>query len=144
MNKEQQLREAIIKAVPEIMELKLGCKVKDIFGKDCRYCGHRTDDESEHREFQVLDYDGILGEIEENDFNGVIIGRPITLADVLRAIDKTDLTKTKQYVEEKWTMPEFAGHIVLKLIDMWDLTKDYDNQPQPVKDFLYNLLVEHE
>ena len=103
MNKEQQLREAIIKAVPEIME------------------------EGEYI----------------NDFRNPI-GRPITLTDVLRAIDKTDLTKTKQYVEEKWTMPEFAGHIVLKLIDMWDLTKDYDNQPQPVKDFLYNLLVEHE
>ena len=135
MNKEQELREAIIKAVPEIMELKLGCKVKDIFGKDCRYCGHRTDDESEHREFQVLDYDGILGEIEENDFNGVTIGRPITLADVLRA---------SQDIMSKGNDNSVFEEDMENIVMNWNLKEPLSNQSQPVKDFLYNLLVEHE
>ena len=98
MNKEQQLREAIIKAVPEIME------------------------EGEYI----------------NDFRNPI-GRPITLTDVLRAIDHPEI------------MVDVYGRFLMNVRPVplcqeaqWNLKEPLSNQSQETKHFLYNLLVEHE
>jgi len=68
----------IISVVPEIMELKMGCHVKDFRGD----CVLREKYKHTHEDlFETLDGRSVV-QIRE------IIGRPITLADVLLAVDK--------------------------------------------------------
>ena len=80
--------------------------------------------------------------MSEEDFEKVDLSEIITLADVLLAIDKTDITKCEQYKKENWTMPEFAGYIVIKLVNLWNLKdNNLENQSDECKQFLTDLLT---
>ena len=108
----EQLKERIIELVPEIGELKFGCEV--LLENNVK----RTISGSDNRGYyQTLESDLTLVEdgIEE------IIGRPITLEDVLRAID------------ERWETPR-------SLLQIWQLGKPLDDQPEEVIDFLKEIL----
>lgn len=142
-NKQYQKLEKIIKeACPETMELKIGCEVEvEIYGGMNPFIFLGSEDKK-----LILkkkdDYKTIMSppDTEHNRKFIKILSSPLQLHHLLRAIDKTDLTKLKQYREEKWTMPEFAGHIVLKLIDLYDLTKSLKENCE--NDTLANFLYE--
>ncbi len=134
------VRAACIRAVPEIMELKFGCEVLTQkgsgvivveshmvgFGRGCKVilAGRTTVYEGKERDFEIL-------------------GRPITLADVLRAIGNVDY----QYIVS------FDGHI-LKLRNLtetglmtyegtgvyWNLALGLLDQSEPTLSFLAGIL----
>jgi len=131
---EDKTKQKIQELVPEIMELKFGC------------------------EFMVFDNKRIIVTIENEDVrnlsgdvvftnsiekiktspNSVILGRPITLADVLLAMEKVG----------KYILVDITGNLFTHdmsdgaLVDegIWDLTKNYDDQEQSVKDFIGQIL----
>ncbi len=142
MNKEQykQLEDKIKEAVPEIMELKKGCYITGM-GHSCAeilkingekitvlHGGYRIDTEN-------------MQDIEEFC---EIIGRDITLEDVLVAMSKELLEK---FIDIKWS----ANHIVLidNRLDnirgddrcIWIMGKPLSEQREETKQFLCNLLV---
>lgn len=65
--------------------------------------------------------------------------RPITLADVLRAIDKSTGVMVSITVTG-----EIRVHDGVPTTSQWDLTTDYDGQTQEVKDFIGTLLAVNE
>jgi len=111
MTKLQQLREAIIKEIPEIIKLKFGCKVR-IYTKGEEIAATESNPDSIHNIDEIVVVDdymerskvfvwdsdefrfdevkkGITGEDEDDEaFFFEIIGRKITLADVLRVLNK--------------------------------------------------------
>lgn len=97
----------IIEAVPEIMA-RVEC--------DCYYCAQR----------------------EHNGGGGhYLTGRPITFADVLRAIEKEKRGDSLKSPNLK-RLSEFSG--VVELLDMWHMALHYDGQTQKVKEFVGKLL----
>ena len=132
MNKLQQLEAKIQEAVPEIMELKFGCRV--LLENDVK----RTilkDNNGKGYYFSVLENDLTLIRegIEE------ILGRPITLEDVLMAIDiskkKTPLVvgingEFSEEIQNGW-----KGH------ETWKLGSPLQDQPEETIDFLHSLIV---
>ena len=79
----QSVREKIIKAVPEIMELKFGCLLENKMTGWHAHLIHSKEDGSEQLVCRLT------GDIQGGNIEGFhnILGRPITLADVLRAIE---------------------------------------------------------
>lgn len=67
--------------------------------------------------------------------------RPITLADVLRAINKPVRMQMMNIpdVSEAVMVPAIDNSVAV-LLSKWNLTTDYDNQTQEVKDFIGKLL----
>ena len=63
--------------------------------------------------------------------------RPITLADVLRAMPDTEF-QVKVKPKEGWVLRKLHGEG--GLMCMWDLTKPYDDQEEEVKLFIGKLL----
>ena len=128
--KYKKIREAIIKACPELLELEFGQRIKSKYGID-NVGKYIVKERKEYRSGGMTDiyYDVVNSLAKDKPFeiscgdledNYKIIGKPNSLVSVLKTIDKTDITKCEQYKKENWTMPEFAGHIVLELVDKWD------------------------
>ena len=122
-----ELKKKLIELVPEIGELKFGCEV--LLENNVK----RTISGSDNRGYyQTLESDLTLVEdgIEE------IIGRPITLEDVLRAIEKTIkkglLNPDLKRKSELWE--------IQRIIELWQLGKPLDDQPEEVIDFLKEIL----
>lgn len=77
----KEVSEKIIKAVPEIRELNFGCELK------MEYSGTVIVFKDEKPYPKIINLDGeIFSTTEEFE----IIGRPITLEDVLRAVDNLE------------------------------------------------------
>lgn len=133
-----ELRKKIIKALPEILDLKFGCEV--IMGSGL---------------YTVLFYDEVEGEvsiapkirpkskhclnIKKGRLGNKIIGRPITLADVLRAVDKIGLPKHflilpsgNIYLFETGYLGEAKAN--------WNLKEPLSGQSKETIEFLNNLL----
>jgi hypothetical protein len=129
----KEVREAIIAAVPEIMELKFGCRVrlKSSTENNVHIIIYSWETESGDRRYGIDGY--VIADFKEKDFE--ILGRPITLADVLRAID-TDLA-----------INDFGYFI--RIVDCevrdyyygWDLSKPLDGQSDEVWRFLHSVLI---
>lgn len=126
----QKLKEIIWKANPEILELKFGCEFEDngimIGDSMCLYDKDDIDTASDN-------LDGI----------GEILGRPITLAAVLLAIEQ----KFQFYAS--WTQQTNAIlELLLPKYDngtlvhdaYWDLTKDLEGQSNECIDFISKVL----
>ena len=141
MNKLQQLEAKIQEAVPSIMELKFGCEVLV-----------QIDDE--FREKNVVSKMGVneIGIDVEGNFHDIeaikeadfieILGRPITLEDVLMAIDiskkKTPLVvgingEFSEEIQNGW-----KGH------ETWKLGSPLQDQSEETIDFLHTLLTNKE
>jgi hypothetical protein len=159
LEKYNQLVEKIVEAVPEIMELKLGCRIEcrnnilanqyglngegyvvtshsAAFNDKLCYMATR---EKGHREVD-------LPFIYHNPKWFKIIGRPIQLADVLRAINSLGDTKKTYAISQEGKF--FSVRYIPALLDYeveyyskWDLSLPLDQQNDEVKEFLYNLLV---
>ena len=140
----------IIELVPDIMELAYGCLVIYKFFGDlgtfeakCRYSHrvgnrHYVIDENDHVHFV---YSKEVGKEELK-----VLGRPITLADVLRAMEKiSDETRVWMGVLTTGQIFHNAPHndsnAFYQIIDCtWNLATHYDGQTQEVKDFIGKLL----
>lgn len=113
------VREAVIKAVPEILELKFGCVVNNFLkGTAVILKVHKYEGESDC--YDVAYYELPEMVVERTPFNNwEILGRPITLADVLLAIGFVQ--KRSSYYCEVGT----GRFIKSKKIDL-DTSKDTD------------------
>ena len=120
-NKTEKIREIIIKAVPEIVELKRGCKIVE---------GSMI--------YIHADYVGFINKYgEKHDgtiLDSEIIGRDITLEDVLVAMENS--IRGEAAIEE-------AQAITLKIISLWRMGKTLEDQDEPTIDFIYNLLKQN-
>lgn len=92
------LQERIVKVVPEIMELKFGCKVKIVGGSsfsgrvfDC-VDGDMTVQPHPYGEGSLRSNGDSCGSCDFDKGEYEILGRDIQLADVLRAIEETRKT----------------------------------------------------
>ncbi len=137
MNKYEQLKKVIQEANPEIMELKFGCEftyqgltpkysgsyfVSWVDKKGDIYCSKPGIEESEY-------FGSKSFEVEGNNMQ--ILGRPIRLADVLLAVDKSYRAKRMAGIDQNR----------LKVLWQWDLRDDnLDHQGEETKQFLIDLL----
>lgn len=130
------VKDKIVEAVPEIMELKFGCQFYDETDYPMTLVDLILD-----KKDRIIKLRTITCDIQ-NTRHGTpidishykIIGRPITLEDVLRAGKKLTLyvnskgqINTKNTLENKWHWCN------------WHLGKTFDEQPQQTKDFLYDI-----
>lgn len=129
--------------VPEVMELKFGCEVRKTFIKSD--FGHsereykqkglylRRDRDTLGRTIAIrVLFDGNKRPNDCDELDLEILGSPITLAVVLRAIGKnmTDIYK--------------APDAKIDTMYKWNLEHDnYDDQSQETKDFIGSLLTPH-
>lgn len=139
MSKLQQLTEAIHREIPEILELKFGCK----------YVDNKDDIILYVRSISNHHY-GILQRSMSNTLYGCvksdakILGRDIQLADVLRVMNQASI---KSFIGD-WTINE-RGHFVKQLVnhqniiqaERWDLEKTLHLQKPETIDFLCDLIV---
>lgn len=135
MNNLQTLKNRIVAVVPEIMELKFGCEL---------YHGIATFylDMNRNGEIWVLQDNQVkLKNWFIKDIQ--ILGRPITLADVLRAIgnmliivdSEGNFYKMQMKLSDK--LPKLGSHL-----GTWDLTKDLDGQSEDTIEFLLEIIPE--
>ena len=133
------IREACIKANPEIMELKFGCLIhckdfKDFPNTIRPYAGYKFSKELDRNVAQVLSSGGQLHQMDENH---EILGRPIRLADVLLALD---VNSTDPY----WKIGASSSLFVIQYGEdkcVWFLREDdLRHQSEETLEFLANLL----
>lgn len=136
------VREAVIRVVPEIMELKFGCEVEFIprDGEMERGVIMREDLGNLHSpmegyEVLVGGFQGRVGFIEREE-NYKIIGRPIQLADVLIAIGKSEKMAytTLTLYGTKVTIVYRGSYC------HWNLSQPLDGQEESTLEFLAELL----
>lgn len=155
------IKAKIVELVPEIMELKHGNRFRwngDVWFINCVRC-------SDERVFaysctgDMHDFSNAsLGEKDKweykykhflkSDFNGEdaeyfeILGRPITLADVLMVLGKQDYGFRKLIIDTggwmQWVEWNPERHLSGGV--RWDLTKDFDHQSPETKAFIGSLL----
>lgn len=137
---EDKTKQKIQELVPEIMELEFGCR---FYFKGSMYgCIVVNSSVWKYIAFMVqiphleAKYDRINRRDIINDI--VILGRPITLADVLLAMEKIGKYILVDVTGNLFTHDMSDGALVDEGI--WDLTKNYDDQEQSVKDFIGNVL----
>ena len=122
----QAVKEAIVKAVPEIMEygdmFKVHISNLDGLDRVVTVANEATMDQIKNNP-RIDEYE--------------ILGRPITLEDVLASLPwialedmKFSIPLRKKTFRLRWK----------KLFCDWTLCLPLDNQPEPVIDFLYSLL----
>ena len=135
-----KLKKVIQQANPEIMEFKMGCEV-EIKGDKYTVLGeiHRGLISLFNRE---LNYITEIG----NDNRYTILGRPITLADVLIALNKTGrhfaVDSYGTFFEERDDGEE--GYCWEQIFDgrrhIWNLKDNLDAQSETTKQFLIDIL----
>lgn len=143
MTKDQkikEIREACIRANPEIVELKFGCKVEfdksyceyTCVGKDEDYYTYWKDKgDDERHNFTVSERDG-WKPIE-------IIGRDIRLADVLYVIKQNIHEKESRHQLAKVSMSDQVNRLLYT--NRWNLLKDnLEDQSEDTISFIHNLL----
>lgn len=136
----EKLKKAIIKEIPEIVELKFGCFVR--YGE--KYEGlavfenwiSRTE-----KTIRVLDL--IFGQQKELKHKWIkIIGRKITLADILRVLSKGD--KKELMIEDSWGV-DVGSYVVAGLLNLWNLSKnDLNLQSEKTIAFLTNIILKED
>jgi len=144
------IREKIIEANPEIVKLKFGCefqmcagRVFTFFGMDCFNDGNRV--------YYLTDEKVVVGQMFSKKAieNWKIIGRPITLSDILLAIDKADpyypIVVTQNcsmlgtYRGTMQSISDYPGQTWTDVVK-WNPKKTLENQSKKYINFLYKLL----
>lgn len=152
MNKTQKLQkitEAIHKVCPDLLELRFGTKIKE---KDCADIGTFICQESFlergreekyriwcewNRQMITMEYSMIMTG-QGFDDRIEILGQPITLPAILRAIEK-------RYKEYQFATIASNGWFHFgSLRCFFDLTKTLDQQEEPVISLLYSILCQNE
>lgn len=134
----QQLTEAIIELVPEIKDLKFGCKVMGIDGIESICLG--MDMVQQHIFFwnETL---GICTNIKDEHIDK-ITGRDITLADVLLAINRIPQMCLKFDVWTDGTLLAEWDDRDVDDLPKWDLTKPLHLQEQETINFLHDVICQ--
>lgn len=139
----EKVRAKVIEAVPDIMRLGFGCRVERYAGITDTVVRIGTGD---HYPFRVMIYrperDGHVTifdyECNKDEVEAwKVIGRPITLADVLRAIEKEKRGGRLKSPNLK-RLSEFSD--VLTLIDLWNLALSLNDQEPEVIEFIGKVL----
>lgn len=132
-------KQRIQELVPEVMELKFGCEIEfdgDSFGTIVGLNSHG---------WVVANHRHLSSAVLVNAVDvSQILGSPITLAVVLRAIEKANtpyFLELSTYHEELllgyYEKPKREGYYTHAY---WNLTKDYDDQSEETKAFIGKLL----
>lgn len=129
---------------PDIMELKFGCEVIIKWQTNPKVSGvlFRTFLNGENDVVDVKNKIWSTNPTNKKCPQVVeILGRPITLADVLLAIQKHK-GKFVDHDNDKSISDgiDDLNETTLALLGFWNLTKNYDDQDQPTKDFIGSLL----
>lgn len=141
--KHNEIREKIIAAVPEIVELKFGCCIEDFMRGQAVIIDvqHHEGESDTYTQY----YDKIpKPEVYQSPFhNWEIIGREIRIADILFAIGKTDCPKHKAFNHlavsmygEFYNADEKSG----KVLATYNLRKDSLADNPQCWDFLHSIL----
>ena len=135
MNKYEKLKQIIQQANPEIMELKFGCVVTYEGSVGIPRIRHVATVLNKTQSGGIAVYTSFIQYFIPEELE--ILGRPITLSDVLLAIKaykiKLDFdTRSQPFL----FITDWNDKTVI-----WDLTKPFDDQSQEIKDFLVGLLV---
>lgn len=124
----KKLKKAIISAVPDIVELKFGCK---IISKKYREYGLVS---------IIYNYNVATNKIETNNIGAIkpkdifkILGRPITIEDILSVLKHKNIA-----IESNEYFILNGNRIKIE----WKFNKPLDQQPKETIDFLYNLIYE--
>ena len=162
MKKLEKLKRVIIKAVPEIVELKFGCKVYigDFIKKhrirkitDIYYFDSKNPNCVKCDNGIVIGAENCRQVWQEREFysfekdNVKIIGRDIQLADVLIAMQEEGEEYSDEFIVidcfgDFWKYDRDAEndeHLHIK----WQLNKSLDNQDKKTIEFLHDLLVKN-
>jgi len=121
--KEEELRQAIIKAVPEIVKKEFGCKAVEkstgmmfFWNSHCWQCVNNYNVKK-----------------SMNEFRGIIIGRDIRFADVLILLGEYKPVGVNKHYTDSNTLWHLYG--------WWKLENDnLDNQSEETKQFLYDVI----
>ncbi len=129
----EKLKAAIIEAVPEIMVLKFGCRVRS--GTGIYTLIYQKGDEKVYtnEENMVLPCNDTLIRDE-------ILGRPITLADVLVAIKKQSYSFIGLADEKYFVWSDSISMLFLNECPLWNLSTDLDGQSEETKSWLESIL----
>jgi len=149
-----EVRAATIASVPEIMELKSGCRANysDANGFRAPWCS------LEHKNVMIVtgnDWntsDEVLAILVDRNMESLkfvpkscleILGRPITIADVLRAIDydrmKPKITFDISGEEINESQVDFERKMI-GILRKWNLSKSYEDQSEETKRFLHSVI----
>lgn len=138
----EKLKAKIQSSNVDIMRLQFGCEV--LIDGTTSYRTKIIDawDFPPNRKYKLLghDHEIFTREMLEQPLGNKILGRPITLADVLLAIEKKGLTNW--FVTAQGYFGEITdAHDYKATSAYWDLTKDLERQSEKCKDFLIKLLL---
>lgn len=121
------LEQSIKNALPDLMELGVGCVLEAKVEKELYYQIAQIKGKT-IQIYEIGDTINLLFEKHEIENIFTVIGKPITLPDVLRWMQKI----ISEELILRFTVDE--------LLDVWDLTiPNLSNQKQEVKDFLEKL-----
>jgi hypothetical protein len=141
------VRDACIRANPQILELGFGCEIIGPFGKAIVLAKAKEHIEGAQK-FVGQRYSVLRGRTSSFYARVAIkeiLGRKIGLADVLLAIDyhsNTHNIDVPKFFDVKEDMPNQALFLVGKIVYAWNLPKDDLNlQSEPTVQFLADLLA---
>lgn len=135
-NKESNpLKDAIVQACPDIMELKFGCEIRDKrLRKNVTFLNLTKNKRGNEQAYVHLGKTAWYVPIQ--DFE--ILGRKITLADVLATFVMRDDLKGKTL--EEWAKEREESQ--MKIVYIWNLRDDdLDHQSPETTAFLTSILV---
>ena len=140
IEKLQAIREEICKVVPEIKELKEGCII--LAGRKELLHTVYSFENGVYSAYlnkpfppNLIDIEFYDCEFEEGASDVEIIGRPITLADVIFSL-KEFAKKYKLMTGRLFGLEP----ILLKTLELWSFAKTLDEQDEAVVSFLYQIL----
>lgn len=148
-SKLNQLQEAIIERVPEIRELKFGCKV--LIKDSANYAAVEITIDNGmtvYPEHNALCMDGnLFYPISDQDQDNMvyidkIIGRDITLADVLLAISETPRAVGHSNIRIGYVYGDFLVAINVGKQFFWKPDKPLHLQDEETIDFLHDVICQ--
>ena len=148
----QKIREKCIETNKEIVELKFGCLIGEVeaFGsslKGFRYEGGKTFPllaECRNGDWLFL-HDGGVAHIPKSELEKWqnIIGRPITLEDVLRVINEHYTVIEKgiflDTLSRFWEIKNTDGNNEMKILCRWEPNTPLKDQSPEFIDFIYEI-----
>lgn len=148
MTKEQNIetiRQACIKANPEIVELKFGCRIEDFMYGQAVIVGiekYKGESDCYYQFYDKIPEPKL--NLSPQNFNWTIIGRPIRLADVLLVIPENhSLSIGILGYFENWILVEGDTYKLKHFKGIkWNLLKDsLEEQSEETLTFISNLLT---
>lgn len=144
----QQLEKIIREACPETMDLKFGCQLKIQDGSKYRYCRYFTGSNREDGELFFVDIDQVGSEdgysyvedFEENVDKEAILGSPLGLEHVLRAIEKSKHSGHGGPHLAVATCGTFVSQTNWDTGIAYDLTKPLSEQSEETIEYLLKIL----